>query len=306
MGELVAGLFSTHVPRLMIHDPIARKNYMRDNVTTFYDVLPQIRHDLLNQLEFDTFVILDTHWHSTTEWIVNGQNRLQGIYTSDELPWMIHEYEYDYPGDPELARAIGAACKAASVWVDVCAYRGLPVHYGTLNPMHYYNPGPNQKRVCTMSVCDTAEVDAHLAFGEAVARGIAASDRKVVFIASGGMSHRFWPLSVIREHASADPRDINGENLRAWDERIMAWWRAGDHRSVIENAEQFRRECSPEGRFGHYLALAGAMGGAAWDTPGVQYGAYEAAIGTGQVNYWFPGAGASVARGVSLAGAAAR
>lgn len=306
MAEIVAGLFSTHVPRLMIHDPVARKNYMRDNVTTFYDVLPQIRVELLDPLDFDTFVIIDTHWHSTTEWIVNGHERLEGIYTSDELPWMIHEYEYDFPGDPALAHAIGDACRASNVWVDVCSYRGLPVHYGTLNIMHYYNPGPKKKRVCTISVCDTAEVEANLAFGEAVARGIANSDRKVVFIASGGLSHRFWPLAVIRDRASADPRDINGENLRAWDERIMEWWRVGDHLSVIQNADQFRRECSPEGRFAHYLALAGAMGGVNWKTPGVQYGAYEAAIGTGQANFWFPGAGAGVARGTSLAGAAAQ
>ena len=237
MGSIAAGLFSTHVPRLMILDPAKRKEYMRNSVTTFYDVLPQIRTERIAPLDFDTFVVIDTHWHSTLEWIVNAHERHAGIYTSDEIPWMINEYAYDYPGDPELAALIADECAASGVWAQASAHRGLPVHYGTLNPMHYYNPGPNKKRVLPISVCDTAEVDA---------------------------------------------------NLRAWDERIMGWWRAGNHANVLANADDFRTECAPEGRFAHYLAMAGALGGPAWTTPGIQYGNYEAAIGTGQSNFWFP------------------
>jgi 3,4-dihydroxyphenylacetate 2,3-dioxygenase len=288
MGSIVAGLFSTHVPRLMILDPEKRRAYMKSTVTSFYDVLPRIREERIAPLDFDTFVIIDTHWHSTLEWILNAHARHAGIYTSDEIPWMINEYAYDYPGDPELAEGIAAECKASQVWAQTSAHRGLPVHYGTLNVMHYYNPGPHKKRVLPISVCDTAEVEANVAFGAALARAIAASDRRVLLIASGGMSHRFWPLAVIREHAGADPADINGANLRAWDERIMDWWRAGDHASVLAHADAFRKECAPEGRFAHYLILAGALGAARWTAPGVQYGNYEAAIGTGQANFWFP------------------
>jgi hypothetical protein len=56
---------------------------------------------------------------------------------------------------------------------------------------------------------------------------------------------------------------------------------------VLAHAEEFRRTCSPEGRFAHYLVLAGAHGGAAWQARGEQFGRYEAAIGTGQANFWF-------------------
>jgi len=55
---------------------------------------------------------------------------------------MIHEYAYDYPGDPELAALIAQEAQARGVPAEAAAHRGLPVHYGTLNPMHYYNPGP--------------------------------------------------------------------------------------------------------------------------------------------------------------------
>jgi 3,4-dihydroxyphenylacetate 2,3-dioxygenase len=287
VSAIAAGLFSTHVPRLMILDPEERRAYMGRTVTTFYDALEEIRRDCIAALDFETFVIIDTHWHSTLEYVINGHTDLRGTYTSDEIPWMIHDYDYDYPGDPELAAAIAEEASARNVPALVSAHRGLPVHYGTLNPMHYYNPGPHKRRVLSISVCDPAEIEPNLAFGAAIGAAAERLGRRVLLVASGGMSHRFWPLATIREHASADPADINGAALRAFDERIMAWWRSGDHAAVLAHADEFRRTCSPEGRFAHYLVLAGAFGGTGWTAPGRQFGRYEAAIGTGQANFWF-------------------
>ena len=261
---------------------------MRDSVTTFYEALPQLREERLAALDFDTFVVIDTHWHTTLDFVINGHARNAGVYTSDEIPWMINEYEFDYPGDPALAASIAGEAQKIGVPAQVSAHRGLPMHYGTLNPMHYYNPGPEKKNVVAISVLDTAETAVNLRFGEALARAICASDCNAVVVASGGLSHRFWPLATIRERASADPADISAAYLREWDERIMALWRAGRHAEVIAHADAFRKECAPEGRFAHYLVLAGALGGEQWKTPGIQYGRYEAAIGTGQANFWFP------------------
>jgi 3,4-dihydroxyphenylacetate 2,3-dioxygenase len=286
---IAAGLFTTHVPRLMILDPEARREYMGKNVTTFYGALAQIKRERIDALGFDTFVVIDTHWHSTLEFILNAHDRHAGIYTSDEIPWMIHEHAYDHPGDPELAHAIADEARTRGVPAEASAHRGLPVHYGTLNPMHYYNPGPAKKRVLPISVLDTAEIEPNLRFGEALAAAAQRCGRRVLLVASGGMSHRFWPLAVIRERASADPGDISDPALRAYDERIMAWWREGDHAAVLSHADEFRRTCSPEGRFAHYLMLAGAHGGASWRTRGELFGRYEAAIGTGQANVWFAG-----------------
>lgn len=287
-GALVAGLFSTHVPRLMILDPADRAAYMGRNVSTFYDALEDIRAQKIAPLDIDTFIVIDTHWHSTLEFVLNAHAEHAGVYTSDEIPWMIHEYEFAYPGDPELAALITSAATERGVPAQASAHRGLPMHYGTLNVMHYYNPGPQKARVLSISVCDPAEVETNLRFGEAIAAAVTRSGRRALLIASGGMSHRFWPLATIRARASADPTDISDPLMRAWDERVMTWWRAGDHAAVLARADEFRRICAPEGRFAHYLVLAGAFGGAAWRAPGEQFGRYEAAIGTGQSNFWFP------------------
>jgi len=50
MGEVVAAIFTTHVPRLMITDLAARKAYMGNNVTTFYDAMPQLERERLRDL----------------------------------------------------------------------------------------------------------------------------------------------------------------------------------------------------------------------------------------------------------------
>jgi aromatic ring-opening dioxygenase catalytic subunit (LigB family) len=267
MGAIVAAVFTTHVPRLMIRDPEARRAYMGKNVSTFYDAMAEVERERLRGLAFDGFVLVDTHWFTTLEWVLN-------------------EHAYDYAGDPELAVAIAETARGAGLRAVASAHRGLPVHYPTLNVMSYFNPDA-ARRVLTMGVCQTTSVDNDLAFGAAVGDAIRRSGRRVVLVASGGLSHRFWDYDRIKERASASPEDVSSPENRAWDERVMEWFRAGAHAEVLAAAADYRRQCSPEGRFSHYLIVAGALGGRSWTWRGVQHGRYEAAIGTGQAIFWF-------------------
>jgi aromatic ring-opening dioxygenase catalytic subunit (LigB family) len=152
--------------------------------------------------------------------------------------------------------------------------------------MYYFNPD-RRRRVLSMGVCQIASIENDLSFGAALRDAIRASNRRVVIVASGGMSHRFWDYDRVLDHASADPADISSTANRLYDEKIMEWFRAGQHREIIASANDFRAHCSPEGRFSHYLVMAGAMGGDKWDWRGEQFGRYEAAIGTGQSIFYF-------------------
>ncbi len=286
MGEVIAAILSTHVPRLMIHDLEARRAYMGRHVTTFYEAMERVERERLQALRFDTYVLFDTHWFTTVEYVLNAHERLQGVYTSEELPQMLHNHPYDYAGDPELAAAIEAAARGSGVRAVASSHRNLPIHYPTLNVMYYFNPGAN-RRVLSIGVCQTASVENDLAFGAAVGEAVRKSNRRVVLIASGGLSHRFWENDRILERASASPDDIYSEEHRNYDAKIIEWLKAGRHDEVLANAQDFRRRCSPEGRFSHYLMMAGAMGGARWDWRGHQFGAYEAALGTGQAIIYF-------------------
>src|SRR5260370_10178444 len=141
--------------------------------------------------------------------------------------------------------------------------------------------------VLAIGVCQTASVQNDLNFGAAAGDAIRAGNRRVVLVASGGLSHKFWGYDHARERAAASPEGISSPAHRAYDERVMEWFRAGRHDEVIAHAAEFRAQCSPEGRFSHYLMMAGAMGGARWNGRGEQFGRYEAALGTGQAIFYF-------------------
>lgn len=61
---------------------------------------------------------------------------------------------------------------------------------------------------------------------------------------------------------------------------------AGDHRRIVETMDEYMPH-NPEGDFGHYLMMLGAVGGADCTAPGELFSDYENATGTGQVHVWF-------------------
>jgi 3,4-dihydroxyphenylacetate 2,3-dioxygenase len=286
MGQIVAAIFTTHVPRLMIFGEAERKAYMGRGVTTFYEAMEALYRERLAGLEFDSFLVFDTHWFTTIQYVMNAAPRLEGVYTSEEVPELLHEHEYSYQGDPELAQTIVATAKEQNVRAFASTYRGMPLHYPTLVPMAYFNPQRN-RRVLSTGVCQTAGVQNDLAFGGAIGEGIRRSNRRVVLVAAGGLSHRFWEYDAVLNHTAADPIHITSPENREFDERIIDMFRRGDHGKVIGLAAEYRKKCAPEGRFAHYLMMIGALGEEKCTSPGVQYGNYEAALGTGQAIFWF-------------------
>jgi len=159
----------------------------------------------------------------------------------------------------------------------------LPIHYPTVNLAHYLDRG---ERWISVSICQTARDDDFLAVGAALGQAVVESDARVVLLASGGMSHRFWPLSEFERHEASAPIHVRTPEARAADERRLAWWARGDHASVIDSMDDYRPH-KPEGMFGHYLMMVSALGGRGCTAPGRRFSAYENASGTGQVHVWF-------------------
>ena len=111
-------------------------------------------------------------------------------------------------------------------------------------------------------------------------------DRRVVVLASGGMTHRFWPLRQLVEHEASDPVHIFTPEARAADEERLGWMAAGDHARIIRTMPAYLPH-EPEAGFGHYLAMVASVGGEECRAPGRQFSDYENATGTGQVHVWF-------------------
>jgi 3,4-dihydroxyphenylacetate 2,3-dioxygenase len=78
MGAIVAAGLLSHVPSLMLSAEERQAPYGgRD--TTFGQALEDIYRERIQPANFDTFLIFDTHWFTTRGFVVNTQERLQGV-----------------------------------------------------------------------------------------------------------------------------------------------------------------------------------------------------------------------------------
>jgi len=296
MGEVVGAGLISHVPTIML-PPEVRYELNNGKDFTLVAGLEQLRREVFDTLDYDTVVVLDSHWATTVEFVVTAHDRRAGLFTSEELPRGMCRIPYDFPGDPELARAMAAASGDRGTWVTAIDDPYLPIFYATINLWHYLGRGLADKRWVSVSVCQTADTEDFLRAGRALGDAIAATDRKVVLLASGALSHTFWPLRELRKHEAADTSHIFSPEARQADLERIEWFKAGDHARVLATMPEFLRY-KPEAKFGHYLLMIGALGEEAVTAPARQYGEYENSIGTGQVHLWFdrPAAGWTAAR----------
>lgn len=284
MGAIIGAALVSHVPTLVLPEAVRREMNDGDD-TTLFAGLHQLRAEKLDPLGVDTVVVIDTHWFTTIEHVVDSRDRRTGRYTSEELPRGMRQVPYDMPGDRELTEAWAALSDDRDdTWITAIDDEYLPVHYPTINLLGFLQ---GDEAWVSTGICQTAEPDDFLLFGALLADAVASLDRRVVVLASGGLSHRFWPLREFRDHEGADPdRHLRTPEAAAADRQILEWLKAGDHAAVVDFLPEFRRH-APEGFFGHYLTMLGALGGADCTATGEQFGEYEAVAGTGQAHVWF-------------------
>ena len=284
MGEIVGAGLLAHVPTIVLPEA-ERRALNGGKEITLVTGLRELRWDVFDRDDYDTVVVLDSHWATTVEFVVTAQQRRAGLFTSEELPRGMCRTPYDFPGDPELANAVASFADKHGTFITAIDDDYLPIYYATINLWQYL--GRPDKRWVSIGVCQTGDMEDHLRLGRALADGIAATPgRRVLLIASGAFSHTFWPLRQLRDHEASDPAHIRTPEARAADEERIAWFKEGRHDRVLDTMDEFWK-FKPEARFAHYLMLAGALGERACVAPGRQYGEYENSVGTGQAHLWF-------------------
>lgn len=284
MGEVVGAGLLAHVPTIML-PPETRRELNGGKDISLVSALAQLRREVFETLDYDTVVVLDSHWFTTVEFVVTAQDRRAGLFTSEELPRGMCRIPYDWPGDPELAHAMAAAAPPHGTWVTAIEDAYLPVFYATVNLWKHLGEGLDKQWV-SVSVAQTGVTEDFLRAGRALGDAIALLDRKVLLIASGAMSHTFWKLRELRDHEASGPSHIRTPEAYAADLERIDWLAEGDHARVLDTMDEFLR-FRPEAMFAHYLMLAGALGERDLRARARQYGDYENSIGTGQVHLWF-------------------
>ncbi|HEX6286892.1 MAG TPA: catechol 1,2-dioxygenase [Acidimicrobiia bacterium] len=282
MGEIVGVGLISHAPTVMF-DEATRRELNDGKEISLVPGLVRLRSEVLNRLRPDTIVIIDSHWESTVEHILSAHAHRSGHMTSSELPRGMAGIPYDYDGDPELAQLAAKIGDELGTPTHATHDDYLPVYYATVNLVHYLH---QDEAIVSVSVVQTGEPDDFLTMGRALGEAVEQLERRVVVLASGGMSHTFWPLSQLTKHEASDPVHIITPEARAADEKRLEWMQAGDHRRIVDTMDDYMPH-NPEGGFGHYLMMLGAVGGADCTAPGVLFSDYENATGTGQVHVWF-------------------
>jgi len=300
MGEVVGAGLLAHVPTIVLPEA-TRRELNNGQDSSLPAGLRQLRREVFDVLDYDTVVVLDSHWATTVEYVVTAQRRRHGLFTSEELPRGMSQRPYDFQGDPELAQLIAAQADRHGTWITAIEDDHLPIFYATTNLWEFLGQGLTEKKWISIGVCQTAEIEDNLRLGRALGAAIAASDRKVLLIASGALSHTFWPLRQLRAHEAAGVEHIFTPEAAAADAARITWLVGGDHARVLATMPDFLR-FKPEARFGHYLMMIGALGEQDCRATGRVYGNYENSVGTGQVHLWFdrPAAGFPPARATQL------
>lgn len=282
MGQIVGAAIVSHHPGLVQPKEIRvqRGNGRDSDLIEGFD---RVRAKI-DAVKPDTFVLFDTHWLTTSLHLVAGAAHYKGSYTSDELPFSMTRFPYDHAGAPALAAEVEKVAQEKKVAARNVVEETLPLHYPTLNVIHYLGRG---EKVLSVGTCQTARFKHFLEMGEVVGEAIRRSDARVVLLASGAMSHKFYDL----DHVPPNPRVWHPDNVsepknRALDMEVLELWKQGRHDIVLDRFPELEA-AKYEGRGAHYAQMMGALGGRDCRARGTQLSEYENAAGTGNVHVWF-------------------
>lgn len=278
MGEIVFAAKITHVPTIWMSHTLEKYRGLRQSAIDGYASMR--RQAIVAGVE--TFVVLDTHWIVNQGFHLNAKARHEGRFTSHELPHMLADMDYAYDGDPELGALIVSHVRAAGQKALAHEQGGLGVEYGTLLPMHFINQGA-YARVLPVAVNQFASIEENRLAGQAIAAAIKASGRKVAVMASGSLSHAFWP----NDKSEAGINAINGAFNHQTDLRVLELWAEGRWPEFLAMLPDYARICSGECGMGDTALLFGALGWDHYHGTATTHTPYFASSGTGQTNITF-------------------
>ncbi|MFW3897569.1 3,4-dihydroxyphenylacetate 2,3-dioxygenase [Pseudomonas bharatica] len=284
MGEVVLAAKVCHVPSMYLSELPGKHHGCREAAIAGHKEIGR----RARELGADTAVVFDVHWLVNSAYHINCGEHFKGVYTSNELPHFIKDMAFEYPGCPELGELIAAEANAAGVRTQAHNIPSLELEYGTLVPMRYMHMGvPEEERLKVVSIaawCAWHRLEDSLAFGAAVRRAIDKSDRKVLVLASGSLSHRFSD----DRNAEANIHNWTREFDKQVDLRVVELWKQGRFKEFCAMLPDYATACYGEGGMHDTAMLLGLLGGADYDKPVEVLTEAFGSSGTGQINAIFP------------------
>ncbi|WP_338473029.1 extradiol ring-cleavage dioxygenase [Niallia sp. XMNu-256] len=176
--------FSILAPRV---PSICHEDQVPDFQQAMVDGMKEIAQDLAT-VKPDAIVLVSCHWPSTFAHYVDCYPVHKGLLTATEAPELIKDVPYHYPGDEKLGLQLVQAGKEAGLSVIEVQDEHFVWDYGTIVPLRYLVPNEDIP-VVNLSVTLAANLEETYKWGQTIAKVLHKSDKKIVFISSGALSH---------------------------------------------------------------------------------------------------------------------
>eukprot|EP01034_Spumella_vulgaris_P039109 gene39109-48301_t len=192
-------------------------------------IVPPKRHILK-----DISLIFDSHWFTTGYHLVDGGEKFEGSYISDEMPWYLNGVPYSYLGCPDLAVQVEAVSRERKGYVRNIRHPELGKQYATINLVKHLHMELSKIPVLTVSSCQNCEWPQFLQSGEDIGEAIRRSDLNVVLLASGALSHKFNGIDWRPNHPRIfhESNVSRPENIES-DKAAIELMRQGRHDEIL-------------------------------------------------------------------------
>ncbi|WP_026566523.1 extradiol ring-cleavage dioxygenase [Bacillus sp. UNC41MFS5] len=170
-----------HVPSLCDEDQVPE--FQQDMAREMKKMGKQIK-----EINPDVIVLVSCHWPSTFFHYVDCTPVHKGILTAFEAPDLIKDVPYHYHGDEKLANELVKAGEEANLQVQGVNDPYFIWDYGSVVPLRYLVPDEDIP-VINLSVTLAASLEETYKWGQVIAKILRESDKKVVFLSSGALSH---------------------------------------------------------------------------------------------------------------------
>jgi hypothetical protein len=132
----------------------------------------------------DVVVLASAQWVTTFHTYVAGSARLSGVLAGVGAPGDARPASYDFPGDPETARALVAAGVAAQIPVVLTEEPVPPLDEATLVPLRDLAAGSGVG-IVPISLCQLADLAETLRWGRAIRAAVRAGGKRTILAVSG-------------------------------------------------------------------------------------------------------------------------
>lgn len=229
-------LIAPHVPSIVHEDQVP--DFQKQMVIDMKKLSKKIKN-----LKPDVVVLVSCHWPSTFFHYVDCTPVHQGLLTALEAPDLVKDIPYHYPGDQDLAEALVKAGQAAGLQVQGVNDPYYLWDYGTVLPLRYLVPDEDIP-VINLSVTLAASLEETHQWGKEIANVLQSSEKRVVFVASGALSHNLvrgrHNKPTISEHAL--------------DKQFLEFVMKKDYEAAYDMLPQYARLAKVESG-GRHLAL---------------------------------------------------